>query len=230
MVLRGEATANGERWSGECPARGRSVRPGRRAHARSTGSSSAPGTSPGRASVPTDAPSRRVGELHVGWVLGGRAVQDVWIVPGRDVRGEIPASLAFHGSAVRFYDPAIDAWRCTWIDPLMGRVRRFIGRRGRRRHRDALRVRTIRSSAGASRTSRGTRSTGAARSRTTAVRRSCPTRRCGSPAGRPTSQGAERQALDREHLGGRPRVGSARRGHQELGTVEREHADVLQWR
>ena len=68
------------------------------------------------------------GELHVGWVLGGRAIQDVWIVPGRNVRGEIPASLAFHGSAIRFFDPAIDAWRCTWIDPLMGRVRRFTGR------------------------------------------------------------------------------------------------------
>ena len=68
------------------------------------------------------------GELHVGWVLGGRAIQDIWIVPGRDVRGEEQSSLAFHGTAIRFYDPAIEAWRCTWIDPLMGRVRRFIGR------------------------------------------------------------------------------------------------------
>jgi hypothetical protein len=68
------------------------------------------------------------GELHFGWVLGGRAVQDVWMVPGRDTRGKVPAALAFHGSAIRFYDAAIDAWRCTWIDPLMGRVRRFISR------------------------------------------------------------------------------------------------------
>ena len=68
------------------------------------------------------------GELHVGWVLGGRALQDVWIVPGRDVRGHEQSPLAFHGTAIRFYDPAIDAWRCTWIDPLMGRVRRFTGR------------------------------------------------------------------------------------------------------
>ncbi len=68
------------------------------------------------------------GELHVGWVLGGRAVQDVWIVPGRDVRGQEQSPLAFHGSAIRFYDRTIEAWRCTWIDPLMGRVRRFTGR------------------------------------------------------------------------------------------------------
>ena len=28
------------------------------------------------------------GELHFGWVLGGRAVQDIWIVPGRGEPGE----------------------------------------------------------------------------------------------------------------------------------------------
>ena len=67
------------------------------------------------------------GELHVGWVLGGRAVQDVWIVPGRGVPGGEESPLGFHGTAIRFYDPAISAWRCTWIDPLRSRVRRFVG-------------------------------------------------------------------------------------------------------
>jgi hypothetical protein len=68
------------------------------------------------------------GELHSGWVLGGRAIQDVWMVPGRGVRGVEQSGLAFHGSAVRFFDSELGAWRCTWIDPVMGRVRRFIGR------------------------------------------------------------------------------------------------------
>jgi len=68
------------------------------------------------------------GELHFGWVLGGRAVQDIWIVPGRGQPGEGQPPLAFHGSTIRFYDPAIDAWRSTWIEPVNGRVRRFIGR------------------------------------------------------------------------------------------------------
>jgi hypothetical protein len=68
------------------------------------------------------------GELHVGWVLGGRTVQDVWIVPGRGKPGEGRPPLAFHGSTIRFYDPVIDAWRSTWIEPVNGRVRRFIGR------------------------------------------------------------------------------------------------------
>jgi hypothetical protein len=74
------------------------------------------------------AAARMQGELHVGWVLGGRAVQDVWIVPGRGRPGEGVPPLAFHGSTIRFYDAAIGAWRSTWIEPVNGRVRRFIGR------------------------------------------------------------------------------------------------------
>lgn len=67
------------------------------------------------------------GELRFGWVLGGRAVQDVWIVPGRDQPGEGEAP-GFHGTTIRFYDPDLGAWRSTWIDPPNNRVRRFIGR------------------------------------------------------------------------------------------------------
>jgi hypothetical protein len=66
------------------------------------------------------------GELHVGWILGGAAVQDVWRVPMDP--GDSRHMRAFHGTTIRFYDSHIDAWRSTWIDPLNGRVRRFIGR------------------------------------------------------------------------------------------------------
>jgi hypothetical protein len=68
------------------------------------------------------------GELHFGWVLGGRAVQDIWIVPGRCEPGEGQPPLAFHGSTIRFYDSSIGAWRSTWMDPVNARVRRFVGR------------------------------------------------------------------------------------------------------
>jgi hypothetical protein len=73
-------------------------------------------------------PATATGELHFGWVLGGRAVQDIWIVPGRGQPGEGQPPSAFHGSTIRFYDPSIDAWRSTWVEPVNCRVRRFVGR------------------------------------------------------------------------------------------------------
>jgi hypothetical protein len=72
-------------------------------------------------------PARARGELHFGWVLGGRAVQDIWIVPRRGEPGE-GRPPGFHGSTLRFYDPSLGAWRSTWVEPVNGRVRRFIGR------------------------------------------------------------------------------------------------------
>jgi hypothetical protein len=68
------------------------------------------------------------GELHFGWVLGGRAIQDVWIVPSPRPALELPPGVGFHGSTLRFYDPALGAWRSTWIEPVNGRVRCFVGR------------------------------------------------------------------------------------------------------
>ena len=68
------------------------------------------------------------GELHFGWVLGGRAIQDVWIVPGPGQPGFGVPPHAFHGSTIRFYDRDLAAWRSTWIEPINGRVRKFIGR------------------------------------------------------------------------------------------------------
>lgn len=61
------------------------------------------------------------GEIHFGWVLEGRAIQDVWILPG-----------VFHGTTLRIYDPRIDAWHILWSDPLRQYYTRQIGRaRGR---------------------------------------------------------------------------------------------------
>ncbi|MGX5657976.1 hypothetical protein ACWKWC_24605 [Geodermatophilus nigrescens] len=69
------------------------------------------------------------GDLHVGRVLGGRAVQDVWVVPGPGRPGAGVPPRAFHGTTVRFPDPhAPGTWRSTWMDPVNGRVRRFTGR------------------------------------------------------------------------------------------------------
>lgn len=57
------------------------------------------------------------GEIHFGWALAGRAIQDVWILPG-----------IFHGTTLRVYDPTIDAWHILWSDPLHQFYARQLGR------------------------------------------------------------------------------------------------------
>lgn len=57
------------------------------------------------------------GTIHFGWVLEGRAIQDVWILPG-----------VFHGTTLRVYDPGLDAWHILWSDPLRQFYARQIGR------------------------------------------------------------------------------------------------------
>lgn len=65
----------------------------------------------------------QVGEVHFNWILGGRAIQDVW-GPRDPKTGEfVPV-----GSTLRFYDRRLDAWRTTWISPIQTEVRTFIGR------------------------------------------------------------------------------------------------------
>jgi len=67
-------------------------------------------------------------EVHFGWVLGGRAVQDVWIAPSR--RARKPAEQdRMYGTTLRVYDPRTDAWQITWIDPVRQAYDRMTGRK-----------------------------------------------------------------------------------------------------
>src|SRR5688572_5898716 len=67
------------------------------------------------------------GEWHFGWILQGRAVQDVWIVPRLDLLE--PGSRQYEfGTSIRFYDRSIDAWRSTWIGPIQEVVKTFVAR------------------------------------------------------------------------------------------------------
>jgi len=67
-------------------------------------------------------------EVHFGWVLEGRAVQDVWIAPSRGKRKE-GERLLMHGSTFRVYDPQNDLWHITWIDPVKQANNRMTGRK-----------------------------------------------------------------------------------------------------
>jgi hypothetical protein len=68
------------------------------------------------------------GEWLFGWVLEGRAIQDVIISPPRKERRRTGAPADDYGTAVRFYDPRIDAWRVTALTPVFGVVVNLIAR------------------------------------------------------------------------------------------------------
>ena len=73
-------------------------------------------------------------EWHFGWVLDGRAVQDVWICPPRAARGEDDDPRAARGdghdarpagewgTTIRVYDKKVDAWHVVFIGPVHGNV------------------------------------------------------------------------------------------------------------
>ena len=64
-------------------------------------------------------------EFHIGWVLGGRAVQDVFIFsqPGAPATGKVdPVTAATFGSTIRFCDPKTGVWHLRWIDPTNNQI------------------------------------------------------------------------------------------------------------
>jgi hypothetical protein len=78
---------------------------------------------PWRAARRASPSSLPTGEVHVDWILGGTAVQDVWGHIDPKSRQFVPL-----GTTVRFYDPDLGAWRSTWLSPYQRRVRRFIAK------------------------------------------------------------------------------------------------------
>jgi hypothetical protein len=67
-------------------------------------------------------------EVHFGWVLAGRAVQDVWIAPSRQTRKPSDKDRMY-GTTLRVYDPQSDVWHITWIDPVRQAYDRMVGRK-----------------------------------------------------------------------------------------------------
>ena len=59
-----------------------------------------------------------MGEIHFGWVLEGRAIQDTWILPDR-----------MYGTTLRIWNPAAQAWDIRWFNPLSSHYESQTGRR-----------------------------------------------------------------------------------------------------
>jgi hypothetical protein len=58
-----------------------------------------------------DVLSRKIkGEVHFGWVLEGRAIQDIWIMPRiSDRKPDDDRANNMYGTTLRIWDPAIRA-------------------------------------------------------------------------------------------------------------------------
>ena len=83
------------------------------------------------AHAPDGTSHRTLGEIHFGWVLQGRAVQDVWMIPrlsDRPTAPQFPIAGNWYGTTLRVNDPTIDAWRIFWMDPARNVFRQQIGR------------------------------------------------------------------------------------------------------
>lgn len=71
----------------------------------------------------------RRGEWHFGWVLQGRAIQDVLIGPPLEEQRRTGTPAREYGSSFRMYDPRTDTWRVTWFAPVSGTVVDLVARR-----------------------------------------------------------------------------------------------------
>ena len=61
--------------------------------------------------------SRSQGEVIFGWIIDGRALQDIWITYPRGASTEREI-----GTSVRYYDAKLGQWRVVWVYPMAGRV------------------------------------------------------------------------------------------------------------
>lgn len=76
------------------------------------------------------------GEWWFAWVLEGRAIQDVWIVPPRAERpakagrpADGTAASNRYGTTVRWLDAKNGQWRIVWVDPENGVINTLTGSR-----------------------------------------------------------------------------------------------------
>jgi hypothetical protein len=86
-----------------------------------------------KAFLPDGTSRRHFWQIRFERALEERAIQDVWITPPRDGPnvGKSERWGPFdnqYGVTIRVYDPKVDAWRVTWIDPCAGYRAELVGR------------------------------------------------------------------------------------------------------
>jgi hypothetical protein len=69
------------------------------------------------------------GEWIFSWILEGRAIQDVWIIPDRNRRNSEKLPKGEWGTTIRFFNTALSVWDVVWIGPVKGRFNTFLARK-----------------------------------------------------------------------------------------------------
>jgi hypothetical protein len=69
------------------------------------------------------------GEWIFSWILEGRVIQDVWIIPGRDRRYKQGLPKGEFGTTLRFYNIKSKVWNVVWIGPVNGNLNTFEARK-----------------------------------------------------------------------------------------------------
>ena len=69
------------------------------------------------------------GEWIFSWILEGRAIQDVWIIPERKRRNIEGVPNGEYGTTIRFYNEKLDEWNVVWVGPLRNRLNTFRAKR-----------------------------------------------------------------------------------------------------
>lgn len=77
---------------------------------------------------------RGTGEWWFSWVLEGRAIQDVWIVPARAERTDMTGTpnrtsgpSNRYGTSMRWFDRDSKQWKVVWINPVSGTMNQLAG-------------------------------------------------------------------------------------------------------
>lgn len=77
---------------------------------------------------PGEPPQQATGEWIFSWALEGRAIQDVWIVPGRAQRDTTEVAAGTYGTTLRYPMPETNTWRIVWVNPVRNQVTLMIAR------------------------------------------------------------------------------------------------------
>lgn len=64
--------------------------------------------------------SRRAGTWSFGWVLDGRAIQDVLIYPMTSAPDAAAPGARGIGTSLRYFDPNTDKWHVIWVGAVTG--------------------------------------------------------------------------------------------------------------